>query len=141
MTEPNPYIAAPQPVAPPVSRPGNRYNVASLLTLIGGHVVVFLGGLIFAAVIILSNPVEGDQAGWNILAFILMPIGALRSGYVGIFAVVALVLAIVGMRKYGKSTFGIVMIVISALFSLQVFSLVSQLSYLPYYFSNGFGGF
>lgn len=139
MTDPVLNSAPPAPPAvPQARRPGNRWNVASLLTLIGGHVLVFVGGLVFAAVLIFSNPVTGDQAGWNVLAFVLLPIGALNAGYAGIFAVLALVFAIIGMRKYGRSTFGIVMIVVSALFSLQVFKLVEWLQYLPYYFANGF---
>jgi hypothetical protein len=117
-------------------RPRNRWNLASLLTLVGGHVLAFLAGLVFAAIVIGLNPVTGDQAGWNVIAFVILPFSFVASSYTGIFGVLAAVFAAIGLRKFGANPFGIVMLVISILFSLKIFGLVQDLMHLPYYFSN-----
>lgn len=139
MTEPVIYaVPVPPPAGPPVRRPVNRWNVASLLTLIGGHVLVAMGGLVFAIINFDTDSDLSSERAASFLGLIVWPFAALSSGFGSIFAIAALVLAIVGLRK-SKSTFGVVMIVVCSIFSLGVFSLIPWLLYSVAF--AGSGGF
>ena len=111
----------------PVKKPINKWSVAALLTIGLGHILAVLVGLVYATVIISANPITGDQAGWNVLAFIILPFQVIDQGYASIFSVVAAVLAIIGLVKRGKSTLGIIVLVLTLLFSLKVIDLVQTL--------------
>lgn len=118
--------AAPTDLAPatPARRIRNKWNVASAITLFGGMAAVFLYGLVYAAVVIGSNPVTGDQAGWNVLAFIIMPFMGFTIGYHSVFALAAAVLATIGLVRFGRNWLGIVLLVVSLLMSLKFFELI-----------------
>jgi len=107
----------------------NKWAFASFATFFGGAMILSFIGLIYAAAIVLPHPIVGDQAGWNVLAFILLPVAAVQK-YVPLVALVSLVLGIISIVK-AKSTrtrnvLGVVMTILSALFVLQLPELISM---------------
>ena len=107
-----------------IQRKFNKWNLAAAAILLGGHLLVFVAGIIYAAVLILPNPVTGDQAGWNVLAFIILPFGLLNIGYASIFSITAAAVSIVGIVKKGNSTISTVLLVFSLLMSLKFIDLI-----------------
>jgi len=105
----------------------NKWAVASLLAFVYGMVLLFFIGLIYAAVIILPNPVTGDQAGWNVLAFIILPFVAIQK-YLVLVALVSLVLGVISIvkAKGRRNVLGIVMSIISGLIALQLPTFLSM---------------
>jgi len=115
----NPSIQA--PAGSTRKYPLNKWAIASLVTLLAGVLLLLLIGLIYATVIITANPVTGDQAGWNVLAFVILPVGLVQR-YIVLFALTSLVLAIISLvkSKGQRNILAITMTVITALMSLQL---------------------
>ena len=107
----------------------NKWAFASFVTFFGGALLLSFVGLIYAAAIVLPHPVAGDQAGWNVLAFIILPVMAVQR-YIPLVALVSLVLGIISIVKarstHTRNVLGVVMTILSALFVLQLPALISM---------------
>lgn len=122
-------MTTPEP-APSIKR---RYgwNVASGMTLFGGGLLTVVVALVVAVLEVMSSPITDDQYGWNVLAVVVIAFTVAVSGFGGIPALVAAVLAAVGLVRHGRSVVGILLLVISALLSLQLLSIPGFVACYP----------
>lgn len=112
--------AAPLPAPTPVVRRRNAWNVAALLTLTLGTVLLLLAGAVVALVTVYANAGDSVESGWNVVAVLLLIVMIGVSGLAGIPALIAAVLAAVGLIRRGRNAFGITLLVVGLFFSLQL---------------------
>lgn len=80
----------------------SKWSLAAFLTLVLGSAITVLIGVVYTAVIVLSNPITGPQAGWNVIAFFILPVGVLQR-YIVLIGLISLPLIIIGMIKTKKA--------------------------------------
>lgn len=80
----------------------SKWSLAAFLTLVLGSAITVLIGVVYTAIIVLSNPITGPQAGWNVIAFFILPVGVLQR-YIVLIGLISLPLIIIGMTKTKKT--------------------------------------
>ena len=126
-------MTTPEAAAPATASITRRYgwNVASGITLFGGGILTVVVAIFVAVLEVMSNPITGDQYGWNVLGVIVIAFTVAVSGFGGIPALVAAALAAIGLVRHGRSVAGILLLVISALLSLQLLSIPGFVACYP----------
>ena len=126
-------MTTPEASAPATASIKRRYgwNVASGITLFGGGILTVVVAIFVAVLEVMSNPITGDQYGWNVLGVIVIAFTVAVSGFGGIPALVAAALAVIGLVRHGRSVAGILLLVISALLSLQLLSIPGFVACYP----------
>lgn len=114
-----------QPVAP--ARPRRGWYLASGITVLLGGVLTVVIAIVVAVLKISANPIVGAQAGWNVWGGMVYAFQVAVTGWGGVFALAALVFAVVGLVKHGRSPLGVVLVVISALLALQLLAIPAAL--------------
>ena len=126
-------MTTPEPAPLPVTSVKRRYgwNIASGVTLLGGGLLTVIAALLVGLLEVMSSPITDDQYGWNVLAVVVIAFTVAVSGFGGIPALIAAVLAAIGLVRHGRTVAGILLLVISLLLSLQLVSIPGFLNCYP----------
>ena len=126
-------MTTPEPAPAPAPSIKQRYgwNIASGITFLGGGILTVIAAVVVGVLEVMSSPITDDQYGWNVLAVVVIAFTVAVSGFGGIPAVIAAVLAAIGLVRHGRTVAGILLLVISLLLSVQLARIPGFVSCYP----------
>lgn len=124
---------APAPAPTPARLAGKRWYIASAVTFFVGGIMTVVIAIAVAAIKVASDPIVGAQSGWNVWAFMVYAFQVSVTGWGGVFALAAAVLALVGLLRHGARPLGIVLLVVCLVVSLQLLAVPVSLATFDVY--------